>query len=71
MNGIVVGKRIPAGVAVNGAVVLFAWYYNMGLPLEQQLSILEVGALSSLLTAVVQMIVVNCFGVTNVQSPKD
>ena len=65
MKGIVVGKRIPAGVAVNGAVVLFAWYYNMGLPIEQQLGLLEVGALSALLTAIVQTIVANCLGVTH------
>ena len=65
MKGIVVGKRIPAGVAVNGAVVLFAWYYNMGLPIEQQLGLLEVGALSALLTAAIQTIVANTLGVTH------
>ena len=71
MKGIVVGKRIPAGVVVNGAVVLFAWYYNKGLPLDLQLSLLEVGALSTIFTAAVQAIVANTLGVTNVRRPKD
>ena len=64
MNGIVVGKRIPIGVAVNGVVVSGAWYYNLDLPIEAQLSLLVIGGISAFLTALAQILVVNFLGVT-------
>ncbi len=64
MNPIVVGKRIPIGAAVNGVVVSGAWYYNLDLPIEAQISVLAIGGIGAFLTALVQMIVVNYFGIT-------
>ena len=71
-NGIIVGKRIPIGAAINGLISFSAYVWNVAhfdQP-ELQLDILAVGAISVTLTAVVQVIVVNALGVTHVAGPK-
>ncbi|KKK49859.1 hypothetical protein LCGC14_3130830 [marine sediment metagenome] len=64
MNGIIIGKRVPIGAGINSALVLGAFAYNMGLPVEAQIPALVVGAAGVMLTAIAQVIVVNYFGVT-------
>jgi len=71
MNGLIIGKRIPIGAAVGGALTAAALFYNMGVPVEQQLPMAAVNGLSIALSAIVQVFVVNCFGVTNVRPSKD
>ena len=64
---IVIGKRIPVGAAINGLISFSAYIWNIahfGQP-ELQLDILAVGAISVTLTAIVQVAVVNYFGVTS------
>ena len=61
---IVIGKRIPIGAAVNGLVLFGAEIYNMDQPPELQISLAIAGGLAVTLTAIVQLIVVNYFGVT-------
>lgn len=64
MNGLVIGKRIPIGAAVSGLITFGAHVWNLTNP-DAQLSIAAVGGLSTTLTAIVQVAVVNAFGVTN------
>jgi len=66
----IIGKRIPIGMAVNGALTFAAYVYNMNVPTEQQLSIAAVGGLGIFLTAMAQVIVVNYFGVTGAPESK-
>jgi hypothetical protein len=68
MNGIVVGKRIPIGAAINGAINFSAYVWNITHGPEAQLDILAVGAVSIPLTALAQVIVVNKLGVTQPKS---
>ena len=63
MNNIVIGKRIPIGGAVNGAVLFGAEVYNVTHP-ELQISLAIAGGLAVTLTALVQILVVNRYGVT-------
>ena len=63
MNNIVIGKRIPIGGAVNGLVLFGAEVYNVTHP-ETQISLAIAGGLAVTLTALVQIIIVNCYGVT-------
>ena len=64
MNGVVIGKRVPIGAAVGGLLTFGFAIWNMTHP-EMQFSVLEVGALATTLTALVQVFVANCFGVTH------
>ena len=70
MNGLVIGKRIPIGMAINGGLTFAAHMYNLYNP-ETAISIVAVGSLGVFLTALAQVFIVNCFGVTNVRHPKD
>ena len=69
MDSIVIGKRIPAGVAVNGLTVFLFAIWNMKNP-ELAFSVLEVGAVATFATALIQTLVVNLLGVTNVGDDK-
>jgi len=69
LNGIIVGKRIPIGAAIGGLITFGAYVWNLLNP-DAQLSVAAVGGLSTTLTAVVQVLVVNYLGVTNAQSDK-
>ncbi len=64
MNGIIVGKRVPIGAAVNGTVLFGAEIYNITHP-ELQISMAIAAGLAVTLTALIQILVVNYFGVTN------
>ena len=70
MNGLVIGKRIPVGMAINGALTFGAYLYNIQNP-EAMISVAAVGGLSVALTALAQVFVANYFGVTGVPTPKD
>ena len=65
---IVVGRRIPIGAAIGGAITFGAEIWNTLNP-EAQLSVAAVGGLSTALVAVAQLVVVNRYGVT--QPPKN
>ena len=69
MNQIVVGKRIPIGAAVSGLVTFGFSIWNMTHP-EMQFSMGEVAAFAIPLTFLIQVIVVNCLGVTNARPVK-
>jgi len=64
MNGIVIGKRVPIGAAVNGCVVFGAHVWNITHE-ATQLDLGTVGLLAISLTAIAQILVANCLGVTN------
>jgi len=70
VNGVVVGKRIPIGVAVNGLTVFLFAIWNMKNP-EMEFSVLEVGAVATFVTAIMQVMVVNLLGVTRAKSDKE
>ena len=63
MSGIIVGKRVPIGAAVNGTVLFGAEIYNVTHP-ELQISMAIAAGLAVTLTALIQILVVNYFGVT-------
>ena len=63
MNEIIIGKRVPIGAAVNGTVLFGAEIYNVTHP-ELQISMAIAAGLAVTLTAVIQILVVNYFGVT-------
>jgi hypothetical protein len=63
MSNIVVGKRIPIGAAVAGAITFGFAIWNKTHP-EMQFSVAEVGAFSTVVVASVQIFVVNYFGAT-------
>ena len=63
MNGIIVGKRIPIGGAVNGFILFLGEIWNVSHP-ETQLSLTIVGGLAITITAIIQVAVVNLMGVT-------
>jgi hypothetical protein len=63
MNGIIIGKRVPVGAAINGLINFSAYVWNVVHP-EAQLDILAVATVSVPLTAVAQILVVNYCGVT-------
>lgn len=63
MNKIIVGKRVPIGAAVNGLVLFLGETWNLTHP-ETQLTMGVVGGLAVTLTMIVQIAVVNLFGVT-------
>ena len=63
MNGLVIGKRIPVGMAINGALTLGAYMYNIYNP-EDQIPVAVVGSMGVILTAFAQLAVVNLMGVT-------
>ena len=69
MDNIIIGKRIPVGAAVNGFTVFMFAIWNMKNP-ELAFSVLEVGAVATFATAIVQMLVVNILGVTHVGDDK-
>lgn len=69
MNQIVIGKRIPVGAAVTGLVTFGGDFWNTLNP-EMALSTAAWGGLAAALTALVQIIVVNVWGVTNVRTPE-
>jgi uncharacterized MnhB-related membrane protein len=64
MGNIIIGKRIPIGAAVNGAIIFLAHLYNLHNP-DQALSVAAVGGLSTAVVAATQVLVVNVFGVTH------
>ena len=70
MNGLVIGKRIPVGMAINSALTFGAYVYNIQYP-EAPISIVAVGSLGVVLTALAQVAVANFIGVTGVPTPKD
>ncbi len=61
----IIGKRIPIGAAVNGFVIFAVEIYNMGQPPSLEISLAIAGGLAVTLTALVQLLVVNYFGVTS------
>ena len=63
MNNIIIGKRIPIGAAIGGAINFSAYVWNVTHP-ATQIDLLAVGAVSVPLTALAQIIVVNRYGVT-------
>ena len=69
MNGIIVGKRVPIGAAVNGCVLFGGEIWNLTHP-DLELSMAVIGGLAITLTMLAQILVVNCLGVTHVQSDK-
>jgi len=69
MNQIIVGKRIPIGGAVNGCVLFGAHVWNLTHP-DTLLDLGIIGGLAVSLTMVVQVIVVNCLGVTSADTTK-
>ena len=69
MNNITIGKRIPIGAAVGGLCTFSFTIWNMLYP-DLQFSVSAVGGISAALTAIVQVLVVNTLGVTNVRSSK-
>ena len=64
MDNIVIGKRIPIGAAVSGLITFGAHVWNITNP-DAQLSVAAVGGLATTLTALVQVYVVNVYGVTS------
>ena len=63
MNNIVIGKRIPIGGAITGLINFSAYMWNVTNP-AVPIDILAVGVISIPLTALVQVIVANKYGVT-------
>ncbi len=57
-NGIIVGKRVPIGAAVNGTVLFGTEIYNVTHP-ELQISMAIAAGLAVTLTALIQILVVN------------
>ena len=70
MNGIIVGKRIPIGGAVNGVVIFGAHVWNLTHPLTQ-LDLGVIGGLAVSLTVLTQVVVVNTLGVSHVGDDKE
>ncbi len=66
MNEIIIGKRVPIGAAVNGTVLFGAEIYNVTHP-ELQISMAIAAGLAVTLTALIQILVVNYFGVTSAE----
>jgi len=60
----VLGKRIPVGVACTGAITFAGDIWNVTHP-EMALSVAAWGGLAACLTACLQVAVVNIGGVTN------
>ena len=69
MNQIIIGKRVPVGAAVSSLVTFGFSIWNMTHP-ELQFSVGEVAAFAIPLTFLVQVLVVNCWGVTNARPIK-
>jgi len=69
MNNIVIGKRIPIGAATTGLIMFLGELWNTANP-DAALAMSAWGGLAASLTAIVQIIVVNVFGVTNADLPK-
>lgn len=68
MNKLIIGKRIPIGAGVGGLVGFAVWLWNAKNPDIQIPAEVAVGV-GTALTMIVQIIVVNLFGVTvDVQS---
>ena len=67
MNGIIIGKRVPIGAAVNGLILFGAEVWNVTHD-STQISLAIAGGLAVSLTALVQVLVVNYLGVTNAKS---
>ena len=65
-NPIIVGKRIPIGAAVNGLILFGAHIFNLTHP-DTQLDLGIVAGLAVSITMIVQVFVVNYFGVTNAE----
>ena len=63
MNSIVIGKRIPIGMAVGGVITILAWFWNATHP-EAPLPAEVVMAGNTVAVALVQIFVVNKYGVT-------
>ena len=63
MDNVVIGKRIPIGAAVSGAITFGAHVWNITNP-DAQLSLAAVGGLATTATALTQILVVNALGVT-------
>ena len=70
MNGLVIGRRIPVGIAINSALTFGAYIYNIQYP-EAAISVAAVGSLGVVLTALAQVAVVNIMGVTGAPTPQD
>ena len=62
-ENIVIGKRIPVGAAISGAINFSAYIWNVTNP-DIQLDILAVGVVSIPLTALAQIVVANKYGIT-------
>ena len=69
MHNIVIGKRVPIGAAVNGLVIFGAHVWNLTHE-ATQLDLGTVGLLAISLTAIAQILVVNCLGVTQKKPPE-
>lgn len=63
MNGIVIGKRIPAGQIVGSLVAIFAYFYN-ATHADAPLSAEVVVSITTVAIGITQLIIVNRFGVT-------
>jgi hypothetical protein len=66
-GAIVIGKRIPVGAAVGGLVTFSVHMWNLTHP-DVQISVAAAGGLSMALVALVQVIVVNVWGITSAES---
>lgn len=65
MQGIVIGKRIPIGAIVGGLMGFGFSMWNATHP-DAQISAGDAAGLTTATIGVVQLLVVNLFGVTNV-----
>jgi len=66
-GALVIGKRVPAGAAVGGLVTFLVHMWNLTHP-EMEISAMAAVGLSTALVAMVQIVVVNVWGVTNAES---
>jgi hypothetical protein len=71
MNTIIIGKRIPIGAATTGLIMFFGELWNATHP-DLSLAMSAWGGLAAAVTAIVQICVVNLWGVTTGASePKE
>jgi hypothetical protein len=71
LNSFTIGRRIPIGGAVNGLINGSAILWNALHPIDQQIPIAAVAALSVPLTMIAQILVVRFMGVTHVGDDKE
>ena len=65
MSNLVVGKRVPIGAATTGLIMFLGDIWNTTPP-DAALAMSAWGGLAATITAIVQIVVANLFGVTGV-----